>query len=77
MVLANSGNCFRCGEPGHWADHCGWLVPPKTRAQWMARIDRIVERWISGEIRTAREKQALIRAENELWNNREKTGANN
>jgi hypothetical protein len=74
-MLIGDGNCFRCGEPGHWADHCDWLTIAETRADHQARIDRIVERWINGEIRTAREKQGLIKAENELWNNREKTGA--
>lgn len=76
-MLPNDGNCFRCGQPGHWADHCDWLIPATSRAGHQARIDRTVERWISGEIRTTREKQALIRAENELWNSRQKTGARN
>lgn len=74
---ANDGNCFKCGEPGHWIDHCGWLTVAATRAEHENRLARILQRWHDWETTgmTTREKQRLIREENELWNRREKTGA--
>ena len=74
MVMVNSGNCFRCGKPGHWAQNCPDGIPATTRAEHEGRIARIVERWIDGDIRTAHEKRRLIEEENAMWNS-VKTGA--
>lgn len=75
MVLPNSGNCFRCGEPGHWADHCPLNYPATSRAEHLARIDRIVERWHDWRQTgmTTRQKARLIEEENRMWKN--ETGA--
>ena len=75
MVIANDGDCFKCGLPGHWAAHCPLNYPAATRAEHEARIARIVERWDRGFGITTHQKMTLIKQENELWNNREKTGA--
>ena len=73
-MLTGDGNCFRCGQPGHWAQHCPLGLPAASKAEHERRIRLFVDRWIDGEI-AAYEKQNLIRQENELWNKREKTGA--
>ena len=73
-MLPNTGNCFRCGEPGHWADHCPLAIPATTKAEHEARIARLVERFWNWEI-TAHEKQKLIREENAMWNSKKPTGA--
>jgi hypothetical protein len=77
MVQPNSGNCFRCGEPGHWADRCPLAIPATTREEHEARIARILQRWHDWETTgmTTRDKQRLIREENEMWNGKKKTGA--
>ena len=75
MVLPNTGNCFRCGEPGHWAASCPLAIPATTRTEHETRIARIVERWIAGEMLT-HEKRRLIEEENAMWNGK-KTGARN
>jgi hypothetical protein len=79
MVLANNGNCFRCGDEGHWADHCGWLVKAATRTEHEKRLARILQRWHDWEITgmTTREKKWLITEENKLWHGKQKTGARN
>ena len=71
MVLTNSGNCFKCAQPGHWAEHCP-LKRAKTRAEHWARIRDLGQRWAEKEI-TLDEKKTAIKHENQLWN--DKTGA--
>lgn len=73
MVLPNTGNCFRCGEEGHWADHCPLNHPATTKAEHESRIAAFVERWIDGKILTHQKRQ-LIETENRMWND-QKTGA--
>jgi hypothetical protein len=79
MVQPNSGHCFRCGERGHWADHCELNIPATTRAEHEGRIAAFVEKWINGEILT-HQKRHLIEQENAMWNSvkpkTQKTGAN-
>ncbi len=75
IVLSNSGNCFRCGQPGHWVQNCE-LKPAATRAEHEERIRKFGDRYAEKEL-TQEEKRRLIKQENELWNNREKTGARN
>lgn len=79
MVLQNSGNCFRCDEPGHWADHCPLGIPATSRAEHEARIARILQRWEDWETTgmTTSLKQRLIAEENTMWNGKKKTGARN
>jgi hypothetical protein len=72
MALANSGNCFKCARPGHWADHCD-LKPAASRAEHEKRIRDLGQRWAEKEI-TLSEKISAIKHENELW--KDKTGAN-
>jgi hypothetical protein len=73
MVLANSGNCFKCARPGHWHEHCD-LQPAATIAEHEQRIRDLGQRWAEKEI-TRDEKAAAIRHENELWKSREKAKA--
>jgi hypothetical protein len=72
-VIPNDGDCFKCGKPGHWVDHCELNVPAADRKEHEARIALFVERWIDGKI-TAHQKQRLIEQENAMWNSA-KTGA--
>jgi len=72
-TLANDGDCFKCGKPGHWADHCELNNPAATRAEHEGRIHLFVERWINGKIAT-HQKRRLIEEENRMWNSA-KTGA--
>jgi hypothetical protein len=58
--------CFKCSEYGHSADICPLLVPAQSFDEHIARIDRYVERWISGEL-TREAKRRSISAENILW----------
>ena len=77
MVLANNGDCFKCGEPGHWVDHCPWLIPAKNRADHEERLAKILQRWHDWEITgmTTREKTRLYKEENALWHGKQRTGA--
>lgn len=77
MVLPNDGDCFRCGEPGHWADHCPLNYPATSRAEHEARIARIVARWFDWESTgmTTSQKKRLIEQENAMWNSAKTTGA--
>ena len=72
MDLANSGNCFKCAQPGHWADHCP-LKPAASVTEHEKRIRDLGQRWAEKEI-TLAEKTAAIKHENELWKSA-KTGA--
>ena len=71
MVLANSGNCFKCAQPGHWAEHCP-LKRAGSVTEHERRIRDLGQRWAEKEI-TLAEKVAAIKHENQLWN--DKTGA--
>jgi hypothetical protein len=63
-----NGNCFRCGEYGHWAESesCPWLKRAATQAEHYARLDAFRERYWAFEI-TPFQKRAFITAENEMW----------
>ena len=54
--------CWRCEEYGHTADTCQ-RPPPKDRKERDERIDRYVERWMSGAI-TRAQKRTWIGMEN-------------
>jgi hypothetical protein len=56
--------CWRCETPGEIASECR-RPPPATRKELQARIDRYIERWISGEISIA-QKREWIKAENKM-----------
>jgi hypothetical protein len=53
--------CWRCEQPGHIAAECT-PPPAKTKKELYQRIDRLVDRWIAGDI-TPGQKQAWITAE--------------
>lgn len=61
-------SCFRCGNPGHWADSesCPWLRKAATPKEHEARIGEFVRRFHEQEI-TPYQKREFIRRENELW----------
>ena len=42
-----SGDCFRCGEYGHWhgSPECGWTVKAASDEEHERRIDSLIERW--------------------------------
>ena len=63
-----AGTCFRCGNPGHWADstECPWLAKAASRREHEARIDNLTMRWHDWQIATHL-KREYIRHENELW----------
>jgi hypothetical protein len=61
-----AGCCRRCGDPGHWADTCPHNQRAATRKEHEARIDSYVARYHDGDI-DAREKQHMIREENQQW----------
>lgn len=71
MVLANSGNCFKCARPGHWAEHCD-LKRAANVTEHERRIRDLGQRWAEKEI-TLAEKTQAIKHENQLW--KDKTGA--
>lgn len=63
-----SGNCFRCGGTGHWAESpaCPWLVKAATKAEHHRRIDDLRDRFTEFAI-TAWQKNEYIRFENKLY----------
>ena len=63
-----AGSCFRCGNPGHWADstECPWLTKAATRKEHEARIDGLKMRFLDEEIGPY-QKREYIKFENELW----------
>jgi hypothetical protein len=67
-MLPGPGDCFRCGEYGHWSDSetCTWLRKAATRKEHEARIDNLTMRWHDSKIATP-QKREYIRRENELW----------
>jgi hypothetical protein len=77
MDLTNSGNCFKCAQPGHWADNCQ-LKRAASIAEHEERIRQLGDRFAAREI-TRDEKTAAIKHENELWHGKkkQKTGARN
>ena len=62
------GDCFRCGEYGHWSESadCPWTVKATTAGEHESRIDSLIERWQQFVI-TRSQKRKYIAAENELW----------
>ena len=66
MTAQPIGDCFRCGKPGHWHDNCPLQIPATSREEHEGRIAEFVRRFFDWEI-TARQKQALIRDENNMW----------
>jgi hypothetical protein len=72
VILPNDGDCFQCGKPGHWIQHCPLSERAASDKEHLARIDAIVERWVNGKLLT-HQKRHLIEAENEL--HKPRTGA--
>lgn len=64
--MTTTGDCFRCGEPGHWAANCPMLVRAAEPAEHLARIGSFVAKWIDGQMSTE-EKRIAIGQENMLW----------
>jgi hypothetical protein len=60
------GDCYRCGEPGHWDRNCPLQLRAYDFEEHMARLHRLVDRWTSGEI-TQEVKRIGIGQENRLW----------
>lgn len=58
MIL---GSCWRCEMPGHVAAECD-RPPAATETEVKARINRYMERRISGAITTG-QKRAWVKAE--------------
>lgn len=58
--------CRRCGSAGHWADLCPHNARARNRREHLDRIAGYVELMQAGDI-TPREKQHMIKAENESW----------
>lgn len=71
-MVTNDGDCFKCGQPGHWAQHCPLNYPAASKNEHYRRLDDIKMRFLEFEI-TPQERTRLIIAENELW--KDKTGA--
>lgn len=59
-------NCYKCGQPGHFAASCPLNTPASGRDEHLARIDALVTQWAEGEISTE-DKRRLISAENTLF----------
>lgn len=66
MNVRNSGDCFRCGIPGHWADSCPELIPAATEREHEGRIAKYIDRW-ADRLMTTEEKRVAISLENQMW----------
>ena len=64
--MANPLDCFRCGEPGHWASSCTLLQPAASEDEHLGRIRRYVDRWVAGEM-SREQKRVAISSENQMW----------
>jgi hypothetical protein len=63
-----AGNCFRCGNGGHYADSplCPWLIKATTKTEHEKRIDNLRDRYWEQRI-TEWQKRDYIKHENRLW----------
>lgn len=66
MGTADPGNCFRCGEPGHWANNCPLLLPAASEAEHNGRLVKFIDRWVAGQM-TTEQKRVAISTENQMW----------
>ena len=69
--------CFDCSGPDHFASACPEKEPVTTKAAHEARIAKYVQ-WFRDDDPpriTPRQKQDLIKAENQRWKAREKETA--
>lgn len=66
MTLPGTGDCFRCGEPGHWQDNCPLLKPAATEDEHLGRINLYIDRWAAGKM-TREQKRVAISLENKMW----------
>jgi hypothetical protein len=69
-----TGNCFRCGEPGHVAAFCDELRPARSRQEHEARLNAYKQRfmnWLTpgstGVKWTREEKTRAIEMENRMY----------
>lgn len=62
--------CFYCLLAGHWAEECPDRVKAASRKEHEDRIQSYIQRMWDGRL-TPRDKQKLIRQENDLWNRKE------
>lgn len=59
-------NCYKCGDPGHYAAHCTLATRAADHAEHLARIAAIIDRWVGGEI-SIEQKRIKISDENVQW----------
>ena len=73
-----TGNCFRCGKPGHLIAQCDELRPAASLAEHLARLAAYQQRfqnWLEGAGHprwTPEMKTRAIETENRMWD-KEKT----
>ena len=59
-------NCYKCGDPDHYAAACTLSTRADNPDEHQARIAAIIDRWIRGEI-SIEQKRIKISDENVQW----------
>ena len=71
MAVPNSGRCYHCLRPGHWASDCPLLQMPESKDHHEARIATF--RWWLGDGRIGpAAKTRMVEKENALWVKKQK-----